>query len=101
MEALCRQLADEDPKRMVVFDSSPLLQTTEAPVLASHMGQIVVIVQAERTSQQRVLSALAKLPPNVPASLVLNQAKGTNDDTYGYGSYYGREYGQEVPRDEA
>lgn len=91
MEALCRQLAEEDPKRMVIFDSSPLLQTTEAPVLATHVGQVVVIIQAEKTSQQRVRAALDKLAPDACVSLVLNQAKTQSEDAYGYGhgSYYG------------
>ncbi|MCC5863144.1 MAG: hypothetical protein JJT93_14690 [Gammaproteobacteria bacterium] len=93
MESLCAALSAADPKRMIVFDSSPLLQTTEAPVVATHVGQVVVVVQADKTSQQRVTAALSKLDPEASISLVLNQAKGISSDAYGYGGYYGQ-YGQ-------
>jgi protein-tyrosine kinase len=90
MAALCGALAEADSQRMVVFDSSPLLLTTEAPVLASHMGQIVMVVQANRTPQQAVLSALEKLDRSKAINLILNR-----DDSgqaalgygYGYGDY--------------
>jgi len=104
MEAFCRAVAEADGNRMVVFDSSPLLQTTEAPVLAAHMGQVVVVVQAEKTSQQKVMAALGKLSHDVSLSLILNQAKGSSEDGYGYGAYggyYGQDYGQDAGRDRA
>ena len=103
MESLCEELSTADPKRMIVFDSSPLLQTTEAPVLAAHVGQVVVVVQAEKTSQQRVTAALAKLDPEASINLVLNQAKGISSDAYGYGGYYGQygQYGQDADGAEA
>ena len=44
------EMSTRYPDRIVVFDSPPLLLTTEAPTLASHMGQIVMVVEAERTS---------------------------------------------------
>ena len=96
MEAVCRMLSTEDPRRMIVFDSSPILQTTEAPVLASHMGQMVMIVKADQTSRQQLEAAIGKLDPDLPVSLVLNQAQGGLLDQYA-GSYYG--YGQEYGRD--
>ncbi|PIV88513.1 MAG: protein tyrosine kinase, partial [Hydrogenophilales bacterium CG17_big_fil_post_rev_8_21_14_2_50_63_12] len=39
------------PDRIVIFDSPPLLSTSEASVLATYMGQIVFVVEAERTPQ--------------------------------------------------
>ena len=101
MESICRALAAEDRRRMLVFDSSPLLQTTEAPVLASHMGQLAVVVRADQTSRQQLQSALAKIDPELSVSLVLNQAKSAGfldyyTGNYGYGQAYGeREYGAE------
>lgn len=93
MEALCSQLSAADPRRLIVFDSPPLLQTTEAPVLASHAGQLVMVVQADRTSQQQVGAALAKLDERITTSLILNQAQGGQD--HAYGTYYGGGYGQD------
>ena len=53
MDELCTKLSADDPGRIVVFDSSPLLLTTEAGVLASKVGQIVLVVRANETPQAR------------------------------------------------
>jgi exopolysaccharide/PEP-CTERM locus tyrosine autokinase len=87
MEAVCEALARSDPRRMIVFDSSPLLMTTEAAVLASQVGQIVMIVQADKTPHQAVLGALSKLDPSKAVNLVLNQS--TQESMPAYGDYYG------------
>lgn len=88
-----RSLAEEDPDRLVVFDASPLLATTEAAVLAHHMGQVVVVVEASRTPRDAVRQALQQLDGCGNVQLVLNKAAG-NAAGYGYGYGYG--YG-EVP----
>lgn len=87
MASLCAALAEADPQRMVVFDSSPLLATTEAPVLASHMGQIVLVVQANKTPRQAVISALEKLDRSKAVNLILNQNDG-GETVLGYGYGY-------------
>lgn len=74
--------------RVVIFDSPPLLLTSEARVLAGQMGQIVVIVEAETTTQHAVGEALQQLEncPNV--SLVYNKSRDlVGGDQYGY--HYG------------
>jgi hypothetical protein len=94
MSSICEQLSTSDPQRIIVFDSSPLLHTTEAPVLASHAGQIVLVVQADTTPQQSVLGAIGKLDQVKAVNLILNQASGGTATTYGapYGGYgYGHE----------
>jgi protein-tyrosine kinase len=90
MDSLCAGISASDPRRMIVFDSSPLF-TTEAPVLASQMGQIAVVVQANRTPQQAVLAAIGKLDPAKAINLILNQAS-PRDAVPGYGDHYGYGY---------
>ena len=51
MNHLLAELADRYSDRIVVFDSPPLLVTTESRVLATHMGQIVMVVESNRTTQ--------------------------------------------------
>lgn len=88
MADLTRELASRYPDRMVIFDSPPLLITSESVVLASHMGQIVFVVEANQTSQGAVKEALALLDDSKPIGLVLNKArKIITSDYYGYGSY--------------
>lgn len=89
METLCDRVARSDPKRMIVFDSPPLLLTSEAPALAAQMSQIVVVVKANKTPQRALLMALAQLDPTKAIGLLLNQAgKGTDEGKYS-GHYYG------------
>jgi Mrp family chromosome partitioning ATPase len=78
------------PDRIVIFDSPPLLVTSEARVLAAQMGQIVVVVCSGRTPQSAVVQAVESLDQSKAISLVLNQAsQGFGADSYGaygYGS---------------
>jgi protein-tyrosine kinase len=89
MRTLCDRTSSSDPQRMIVFDSPPLLLTSEGPALAAQLSQIVVVVKANKTPQRAVVAALGRLDPTKAISLVLNQAtKTTNDGEYG-GDYYG------------
>ena len=47
MSTFVYEIANRYPDRIVIFDSPPLLLTSEAHVLASHMGQIALVVEAE------------------------------------------------------
>jgi receptor protein-tyrosine kinase len=84
MGRLVDALANEDRDRIVIFDSSPLLATTEARVLASHMGQIVMVVAAEATSQNTLNMALATIENCEVVLMMLNKASLTEVGTYGY-----------------
>jgi protein-tyrosine kinase len=86
---LLDELAGRYADRIVVFDAPPLLVTTEAPVLASRMGQIVFIVNAEHTLQSEVKRALATIEACPVKLLVLNKARTTGQGAYGYGYGYG------------
>jgi protein-tyrosine kinase len=91
MGKLCEKIATQDPKRIVLFDSPPLLLTEEAPVLATQVGQILLVVQANRTPQRAVLEARDRLDPEKAINLLLNQADARENSSV-YGGYGG--YGQ-------
>ena len=89
MAKLLEDLSARYADRLIVFDSPPLLVTTEARVLATQMGQIVFIVHAESTLQADVKRALATIE-NCPVKLmVLNQARTVGQGAHGYGYGYG------------
>ncbi len=96
MTALIEELGQRYPDRIIIFDSPPLLLTTEARVLASHMGQILMVVHAEKTLRSQVLHALTTIDACPVKLLMLNQARGGDQDAYGYGYGYGFGYGQSV-----
>jgi len=99
MEWLAHHLAFVDKHRIVIFDTPPLLQTSEAKAIAHMAGQIVLIVKAESTSQAAVLEALHVLEgEEKPVNLVLNQARDMGAGrSYEYG--YGYRYGEIATRD--
>ena len=93
MTSLVEEMGRRYPDRVIIFDSPPLLLTTESRVLATHMGQIVMVVQAEKTLQSQVRHALTTIEACPVKMMVLNQARGGDQAAYGYGYGYG--YGQE------
>jgi receptor protein-tyrosine kinase len=91
MSDLIHEMATRYPDRILIFDSPPVLATTESVTLASHMSRVVFVVQAERTRRELVTSALELLGDSQPMGIVLNRAKpglGSSE----FGSYYGAYY---------
>lgn len=105
MDQLLEDMATRYPDRIILFDSPPLLLTTESRVLATHMGQIVVVVHAGHTLQATVQEALSTIEACPVKLMVLNKARGDGAGGYGYGGYgygygyAGYGYGQEATSD--
>ncbi|MFU8816270.1 MAG: AAA family ATPase [Pseudomonadales bacterium] len=91
MHVVMRSLAEMDPTRVVIVDAPPLLATTEAAVLARQVGQVVLVVEANKTPQDTVAQAIAQLEGCSNVSLVLNKTTGKSASGYGYGYGYGSE----------
>lgn len=89
LDDMARRYSD----RIIVFDSPPLLLTTEARVLATHMGQVVIVVNAENTAQAAVKQAITTIESCPVKMMVLNQIRAQKSEGYGYGYGYG--YGNE------
>ena len=82
MTRLLDDLSSRYSDRIVVFDAPPLLPSTESRVLANHMGQIVVLVEAERTSYQTVHAAMSTLEACPVVLPLLNKTSGTQVGNY-------------------
>lgn len=93
MARLLDEMANRYADRIVIFDSPPLLAATESQVLATQMGQIVLVVHAESTSQSEVGHAIAAIESCPVKMLVLNQVKTAGQGAFGYGYGYGYGYG--------
>lgn len=100
MHALMIELAERYHDRVIVFDSPPLLLTTEASVLASFMGQIVFVASAEKTPESAVRQALEHLGEDKMVGVVMNRAsRAFNPFGYGYGYGYGYGSGERESED--
>ena len=89
MTQLTVEMAERYPDRIVLFDSPPLLATSEASVLAAHMGQVVLVVESERVPEEAVRSALEQLKRCDVVMTLLNKARHVPGIDYGYGYGYG------------
>jgi len=89
MIALSKELSERYADRIVIFDTPPLLATTQAEVLAGQMGQVILVVGAEVTSQSFVMESVKKLQGCSDVVLaILNKAqRNLNAGYYGYGYY--------------
>jgi Mrp family chromosome partitioning ATPase len=97
LDELARRYAD----RIILFDSPPLLATSEASTLADSMGQICLIVESGKTPQFLVKEALELLQHKERVSLVLNKTKRdllSGQAGYYYGYRYGDGYGKDRAR---
>lgn len=88
MTHLVEDIGNRYHDRIIIFDSPPLLATSESSVLATHMGQIVMVVEAEKTSQEAVREALSHIQSCEVVSMLLNKATPSPGADYYYG-YYG------------
>lgn len=88
MARLLNEMANRYSDRVIVFDSPPLLLSNEARVLASQMGQVIVVVEAESTTHATLMQALATIEQCPVKLLVLNKSRFRGGDSYGsYGAY--------------
>ena len=85
------RLTQGNPRRIVIFDSPPALAASPASELAMHVGQAVMIVRADRTTETALRDALGLMSGCDNIQLLLN---GTKFSPTGrsFGSYYG--YGE-------
>lgn len=73
MARMMTDIATRHPNRFIIFDAPPALASSEAGVLSSHVGQVIMVVQANETSRQAASQALSLVDgcPNV--SFILNR----------------------------
>jgi protein-tyrosine kinase len=95
MKSIANRIIERNPRCIALFDSSPLLVSSESLALASAIGHVVLVVRAGRTPRHAVVDAVESLVEEIPVSLVLNQGRrGLSEGRYGYGYGYGSGYGE-------
>jgi Mrp family chromosome partitioning ATPase len=74
MDRLLTRLAEEYADHVVIFDAPPLLNHVESTVLASKVGQVLVVVEAGKTPRAAVQQAFAALTGCPVVASVLNKS---------------------------
>jgi exopolysaccharide/PEP-CTERM locus tyrosine autokinase len=72
MNRLLNEISRRYDDRIIIFDSPPLLATTEASVLAARMGQVVLVIEEGETPRAAVKEALSQIE-NCKVFAVLNK----------------------------
>jgi exopolysaccharide/PEP-CTERM locus tyrosine autokinase len=86
MREILNTLRHNEPRRLVLLDSSPLLITSEGRILLTVAGQVVLVVRADVTPRQAMLDAIALFDEHQAAGIVLNDARvGRVHGYYGNG----------------
>ncbi len=92
MSGLVTDLSELVPNTVVLFDSSPILQTNESQVLSRNVGQVLLVVAASKTPQPAVKEAVSLLGPDVIVNAIFNGMKSSFGKKYRLGGYYGYHY---------
>ncbi len=84
------RLLTANPRRIIIIDTAPALAASPASTLAHHVGQIVMVVRADKTGENELREAVELLDGCDHIQLLLNRAtySGANQKLgyyYGYG----------------
>jgi receptor protein-tyrosine kinase len=93
MGVLLTEMSERYSDRIIVFDSPPLLAASESSVLATRMGQIVMVVEAGKTTEAALKESLSRVDSCRNVGLLLNKIEGAGLGLGGYGYGYGYGYG--------
>jgi protein-tyrosine kinase len=85
IQSLGRRYAD----RLLILDAPPCLSTSDPAVLAQVVGQILFVVEADRTQRDEIEASLDLIQACPTITLVLNKQQISSRYTFGaYSSYY-------------
>jgi len=89
MQSLVDELTTRFPSTVILFDTSPVLLTNESQVLSRIVGQILLVVAANRTSQVAAREAANILGSDRVLNVIFNRVNSVFRQKYRYGGYYG------------
>jgi len=89
MHQIAASLAGRNPRRLVLFDSPPLLASSEARGLVQIPGLVLLVVRSGRTPREALLSALSYIDKHRVHGIVLNESHAATSSQYGNYGYYG------------
>lgn len=83
------RLARLYPKHVIVLDAAPCLSTSDPHTVAPFVGQVVMVIEAERTQRAEVEAALELVRVCPTITMLLNKVRLTTSHTFGAYDYYG------------
>ena len=89
ISTLVERIARRFPNAEVLLDAPPCLSTSDPATLAPFVGQIVLVVEAERTQRNEVVASLDLIKACPSITLMLNKIRLTTSYTFGAYHYFG------------
>ncbi len=83
------RLARRFPKHLIMLDAPPCLSTSDPHTVAPYVGQVVMVIEAERTQRTEVEAALDLVRVCPVITMLLNKVRLTTSHTFGAYDYYG------------
>jgi receptor protein-tyrosine kinase len=87
MRYVVRELSERYSNRIVLFDTAPILLTSQAMVLDSLVGQALLVVEEGQTPQVAIQDAVEMINKDKAIGLVLNKSRRPSSGGYSYGYY--------------
>lgn len=84
-----QRLARLYPNTLILLDAPPCLSTSDPHTLSPAVGQVVVVVEAERTQRSEVEAAIEMIKVCPTITMLLNKVRMTSSHTFGTYDYFG------------
>ena len=83
------KLAKRFPQSLILLDAPPCLSTSDPHTLSPAVGQVVVVVEAERTQRSEVEAAIEMVKVCPTITMLLNKVRMSSNHTFGTYDYFG------------
>lgn len=83
------RLSQRFPKSLILLDAPPCLSTSDPHTLAPVVGQVVMVVEAERTQRNEVEAAIDLVRVCPMVTMLLNKVRMSTGHTFGSYDYFG------------
>ncbi len=84
MHELLAEISQRYSDRLVIFDSPPVLHDSSSSILARIVGQVILVVEAEKTPQHVLDETLTTISDSRYIGLILNKSNQKYSSDYGY-----------------
>jgi receptor protein-tyrosine kinase len=89
MSSLIERMGRRFPNHLVIVDAPPCLSTSDPSTIAPFVGQIVLVIEAEKTQKSEVMASLDLIKACQTVTLMLNKIRVTTSYTFGAYHYFG------------
>jgi len=84
MQGLLSEMSQRYKDRLIIFDAPPVLSDSSASILSRIVGQVILVIEAEKTPQHVLEETLNIIKDSQYIGLILNKSNQKQSSDYGY-----------------